>query len=258
VSLRQHEFGLYQILGAKRKKVAVVILIETLLLGIVALVLGLGLGSLLSNVVGKLLMQELPFAPQSYQALYFPALNVTAIFYIIFCVLAALKNSFQVYNQSLLTLLNASQQAEESKKISKMVVFQAVLALLLLVSGYYFMIYIKQWQVMGILLSMITITSGTYLLFHNLFPVLIRGLSQRRAVQKSGLSIFTYAQLKFRMSYFTKVLGTVAMLTALAVGAITVGFGFKENIFLQVDQASYYDAYIFDATAKETQLIEQL
>src|SRR5699024_8092575 len=107
VSLRQHEFGLYQILGAKRKKVAVVILIETLLLGIVALVLGLGLGSLLSNVVGKLLMQELPFAPQSYQALYFPALKVTAIFYIILFVLAALKNSFQLYNQSLLTLLNA-------------------------------------------------------------------------------------------------------------------------------------------------------
>lgn len=54
--------------------------IETLIVGIVSLVIGIIVGIGLSQVVGHLLMQQLEFSSPDYTPFYIP-MNVTAIFF---------------------------------------------------------------------------------------------------------------------------------------------------------------------------------
>lgn len=81
LSLRQKEYGMYMMLGAKKKKIGKMMFIETLIVGIVSLVIGIIVGIGLSQVVGHLLMQQLEFSSPDYTPFYIPAMNVTAIFF---------------------------------------------------------------------------------------------------------------------------------------------------------------------------------
>ena len=66
LSLRQKEYGMYMMLGAKKKKIGKMMFIETLIVGIVSLVIGIIVGIGLSQVVGHLLMQQLEFSSPDY------------------------------------------------------------------------------------------------------------------------------------------------------------------------------------------------
>lgn len=49
--LRQKEFGMYMMLGAKKKKVTLIMFIETLIIGIASLVIGIIIGGILSKII---------------------------------------------------------------------------------------------------------------------------------------------------------------------------------------------------------------
>ncbi|HEQ3529082.1 TPA: FtsX-like permease family protein, partial [Bacillus cereus] len=72
LSLRQKEFGMYMMLGAKKSKITLLMFMETLAIGITSLIIGIGLGIGLSKVIGQLLMKELEFTSDGYHALYIP------------------------------------------------------------------------------------------------------------------------------------------------------------------------------------------
>nr|MCX3324465.1 ABC transporter permease [Bacillus paranthracis] len=77
LSLRQKEFGMYMVLGAKKHKITLLMCIETIVLGMVSLIVGVVFGIILAQGVGYLLMKELEFTGVGYHAIYVPSIIVT-------------------------------------------------------------------------------------------------------------------------------------------------------------------------------------
>lgn len=71
LSLRQKEFGMYMMLGAKKHKVTLLMFIETIVLGAASLVIGITIGVGLADGIGQLLMKQLEFSGEGYQAFIF-------------------------------------------------------------------------------------------------------------------------------------------------------------------------------------------
>ncbi|WP_413486867.1 ABC transporter permease [Carnobacterium maltaromaticum] len=258
LSLRQKEYGMYMMLGAKKKKIGKMMFIETLIVGIVSLVIGIIVGIGLSQVVGHLLMQQLEFSSPDYTPFYIPAMNVTAIFFFILFALAAIVNVFKLARFSTLELINGEKQADHIVIRKNKIMIQSFVAFILLLIGYISMINILRFQMLGIFVALVTITGGTFLFFQTFLPYFVQLLKNNRRISEKKINIFTFSQLSFRVNDLTRVLAMVAMLIALAVGSIAVGIGFKNNSELMVEKAAAYDVVIHNPTEKEDKVLDKM
>ena len=256
--LRQKEFGMYMMLGAKKKKVTFIMFIETLIIGVVSLVIGIIIGGILSKVISYMLMTQLNFEGGNYYPFYMPSISITCIFFVILFLVAAIFNSIKLFKSSVLQLLHAENKSETVKIKPMNSIFKAILAIILLVIGYMAIINIKVTMIAGLFIGMITITAGTYLLFMAFVPTLIDILLKNKKIKKKGLNVFTLSQLSFRVKELTKVLATVAMLIALSAGAISSGMAFKNNAKFIADESDYYDVVLNNPTSQENSIIGKI
>ena len=256
LSLRQKEFGMYMMLGAKKHKVTLLMFIETIVIGFASLIIGIAVGAGLAQGIGQLLMKQLEFHADGYHAFYVPSMTVTCIFFVALFVLSAIMNSIKLSRISVLQLVHADAQAERVTVKGKMTVVVAFLALILLAIGYASMIYMEKLQQVGIIIALITTTAGTYMLFASVLPLVIKKLKSNKKRSEKGLNAFTFAQLNFRINSLTRVLATVAMLVALGAGAISGGMAFKNNTMMMVDGIEIYDSVIHNPTAEEKKILD--
>ncbi|KAB2451788.1 ABC transporter permease [Bacillus sp. CH126_4D] len=258
-ALRQKEFGMYMMLGAKKHKVTLLMFIETIVLGVASLTIGITVGVGLAEGTGQLLMKQLEFAGEGYKAFYLPSIAITCIFFFALFVLSAIMNSIKLSRISVLQLVHADAQTERVAVKGKMTVVVAFLGILLLGIGYaslIYMSYVNPLIALGLMaVGLITATVGTYLIFGSLLPVMINKLKSNKKHSEKGLNAFTFAQLNFRINGLTNVLATVAILVALGAGGIACGMAFKNNILKTTDQMRIYDSVIHNPTAEEKKIL---
>ncbi|AUB67022.1 ABC transporter permease (plasmid) [Bacillus cereus] len=265
LSLRQKEFGMYMMLGAKKHKVTLLMFIETIIVGTASLAIGIAVGVGLAEGIGQLLMKQLDFSGEGYQAFYIPSMTVTCLFFFVLFVLSAILNSMKLSRISVLQLVHADAQTERVAVKGKMTAVVAFLGLLLLGIGYTSLIYISQLQGKDILsvptfmaIGLITATIGTYTLFGSLLPVMMKKVQSNKKRRDKGLNAFTFAQLSFRMNSLANVLATVALLVALGAGGIACGMAFKNDVIKQTDKGTIYDSIVHNPTVEEKKLLDSI
>ncbi|MEN0648023.1 ABC transporter permease [Caldifermentibacillus hisashii] len=258
MSLRQKEFGMYMLLGAKKYKVAFIMFIETLIIGMISLAIGIASGIGLSQGIGHLLMKQLDFTASGYRALYVPSITVTSIFFVGLFILSALLNSMKLARMTVLELVYGNTYADSAVIKGKMTGITAFISVILLGIGYAAMIFMDVLKERGIMIAMLSTTAGTYLFFESVFPLFVKKLKENKTYNEKGLNAFTFAQLKFRINGLTKVLATVAMLIALGAGAISGGMAFKNNVIKSADKFEIYDTVIYNPTAEEMEILNDI
>ncbi|PRP96645.1 Bacitracin export permease protein BceB [Bacillus sp. M21] len=255
LSLRQKEFGMYMMLGAKKHKITMLMFLETIMIGVVSLIIGITVGVGLAQGIGKLLMKQLDFTASGYQGFYVPSITITCVFFFILFMFSAIMNSMKLSRISVLQLVHADVSAERTMIKGKWTGVISILAIILLGSGYASMIYMNKLKEQGLLIAMLTTTAGTYLLFASVLPLIIKVLKGNKHRNEKGLNAFTFSQLNFRVNGLTKVLATVAMLVALGAGAISGGMAFKNNVMNSVEQFEIYDTVIHNPTNEEREIL---
>ena len=113
---RSREIGLYQLIGLNKGTVSRLLIIENTILSAGALVIGIGIGILVSRVFLLLLMKLVGF--DGFIALTFSTSAVvqTAIVFVAIILLTTIQMIFTVYRNSLLNLFNADKKGENPKK----------------------------------------------------------------------------------------------------------------------------------------------
>uniref|UniRef100_UPI003F53847D FtsX-like permease family protein n=1 Tax=Latilactobacillus sakei TaxID=1599 RepID=UPI003F53847D len=258
MSMRRRDYGMFMMLGAKGRKIAQLIAAETLVIGTAATLIGTAIGIGLTQVVSQFLLSRLDMHIKHFSPLYLPAVITTLILFIVLFIIAAVVNQYQLLKTPVLQLLHDDQQPNRIKENKVTRLIQIVLGLVFLAVGYYMMIAIAKFQIMGLVIALITIVLGTYFLFNAFFGWLLMLLKRNEKLRNKGLNNFTLAQLSFRIKDYTKMLALVAMLFALALGAITVGIGYQNEIPKIADSASAYDVVLNQPTQKALTLTKDL
>lgn len=258
MSMRQRDYAMFIMLGAKSSKIGQLIFIETVLVGSLATVVGTVFGVGLTAITGRLLINQLHATVKHFSAFWLPALLITFIFFIILFVIAAVMNQSRLLKTPVLQLLHADQTPNRTRQKKPMLIAQIVSAIVLLGIGYWSMKAIVQLQLLSIPIALVTIVLGTYFLFNSVFVWLISLLKRNRNFAGKGIRAFTLAQLSFRIRDYTKILSVVSILFALALGAITVGIGFRNQISLFASYGSQYDVVLHSPSAATQQKAKQL
>lgn len=247
MTMRQRDYAMFMMLGAKGRKIAQMIFLETLFVGIFATVVGSGLGILLTSGVNQLLSEQLNvkvahFSPVNTQALLF-----TGVFFVILFLISAFINAGTMIKKPILSLLKANDTPNVKKRNKALLLLETLGGIGFLAVGYFMMTQVMTLAMMALVIALITIVLGTYLVFHGVMIFVLQVLKGTTNFSLKKLNNFTLSQLNFRIQDYTRMLSLVAMLFALALGALTVGLGFRNEIPKMTEQNSPYDLILNNA-----------
>ncbi len=256
LSMRQHDYGMFMMLGAKSSKIGLLIFCETLLTGILATILGIVVGFGLTALVSKLLISNLGLHITHFQIVLPNAILWTLIFFVAVFFLASLRNVHKLVRSKVIDLLHESQKPIKISRKNGLRVVEAVLGILLLAAGYYIM-GIANAIFFIIPAALVTIVAGSYFTFDSFFTLIINLLLKKKNFAYHGIRVFTLGQLKFRIRDYTRILSVISLLFALALGAITVGLNFN-SLKNQALVSDYYDAQIVQNTSAVQKSVDKL
>ncbi len=249
LSMRQKDYGMYMMLGARTSKIGRLIFTETLVVGLLATLLGTVLGVALTQGVSSILISQLGLQIHKFVGFYLPALLWTIAFFAILFFLAAFWNRHKLVKSNIINLFHEDQKPVKLHRNKLWKFIEALLGIALLGTGYWAMMHAVKLGTKTIPIAFFTIVFGSYFTFDSFFTAIIDLLRKNLAFKYRKLHSFTLGQLKFRLSDYTRILSTVSLLFALALGAITVGLNFN-NMTEQAMESTYYDVVLYNHNKK--------
>ncbi|MFZ4453816.1 ABC transporter permease [Salibacterium aidingense] len=236
---RKKEVGLYSLLGIRKRSIGWLLFFENIMIGLFSLVIGMGLGFLLSQLFLSLLLQFMgleldigfTFSPEAI-------VNTTLVFLLIF--LATSLQSYRIaYRFKLVELFSASRKGEELPKTNY---YFTVLGILTLTGAYWLAlqdITSEVWGFIGLGTPLVIIgltILGTYLTFSSVFVAILRVLRKRHTLVWKALHLWTVSQLLYRIKANAKTLTIISILSATTITAGGVVFSLYYNIDQYVEE----------------------
>ena len=261
LSMREKEYGMFMMLGAKGSKISRMIFVETFAIGAISTIIGSIIGVLATGLVGRWLISALDMQVKHFSSFYLPALLWTFAFFIIIFMFSAVRNSVSLRRSKVLTLLKRDSQPVKIKRNGALKAVQAVIGLVLLAIGYFAMYYAGSnpgFIYLGIPIALVTIVGGSYFTINAFVTSVILMLKKNTKYSQKGLNNFTLSQLSFRIKDYTKILSMVSIMFALALGAITVGLGFNNQIDNVVNGQNYYDVQLTNPDTTQQKRLKSL
>ena len=116
INRRKKEFGIYMTLGMGKRQISKIILMETILVGIISLIVGLVVGVFASQLMSILVAKMFEADMSEFQFVFSKdACIKTCIYFAIMYVAVMFFNTFTVSKYKLINLLNASKKNEKVK-----------------------------------------------------------------------------------------------------------------------------------------------
>jgi putative ABC transport system permease protein len=270
---RKKEFGLYQVLGMGRGRVATIMALETVIVSVVAfvagIVLGVGLSQLMTFFTASLFKTQIA---NFHFFFSMHAFNLTLACMLVMFVLTLLLNLRAVRRTKLIELMGVERRNETIKTRNPWLAIAIFAVGVVLVGVAYYRLLrdgfpltatdSKLQEAMnqfGITTAMVTV--GTFALFWGLSGMLIKLLQSLRGVYWRGLNMFTVRQLAAKVNTVCFSMGVIAMILFLAITSVTCGMSIasvmNENlerynpadmsqtyVYYTPDTLDYYKEYV--------------
>ena len=113
---RNKEFGIYLTLGMSKRKISLILFFETLIIGCISLIVGLVLGTALSQVMSLLVANMFEAKMTEFEFIFSSSACIkTLIYFSVMYVLVMIFNTYNVSRCKLIDLLNANKKSEQIK-----------------------------------------------------------------------------------------------------------------------------------------------
>lgn len=258
---RKKEFGLYQVLGMRRGRVATIMALETVFVSVGAfvagIVLGVGLSQLMTFFTASLFKTQIANFHFFFSV---HAFNLTLACMLVMFVLTLLLNLRAVRRTKLIELMGAERRNESIKTRNPWIAIAIFVVGVVLVGVAYYRLLRDGFPLtategklqeamnqFGITTAMVTV--GTFALFWGLSGMLIKLLQSLRSVYWRGLNMFTVRQLAAKVNTVCFSMGVIAMILFLAITSVTCGMSIanvmNENLerYNPVDVSQTYVYY---------------
>ncbi|MFR8869109.1 FtsX-like permease family protein [Paraclostridium sordellii] len=201
---RKREFGIYMTLGMGKKSISQIIFFETVLIGIISLIIGLifgiGLSQVMSIFVANLFeadMDKFRFAISNV------AILKTIVYFFIIYVFVMIFNIIQVSRCKLIDLIQSKSKSEEIKMKNPYVcIIVFIFAVILLFYAYYNVTVnaINIEKAIDVYLQIVYGVVGTFLVFWSLSGFIMKLIMYIDKFYYKNLNSFTLRQLSSKIN----------------------------------------------------------
>ena len=234
IKRRNKEFGIYLTLGMSKRKISIILFFETLLIGIVSLVVGLFLGAVLSQFMSILVANLFDADMTKFKFTFSSKACVKTLLY--FTIMYLLVMVFNVVNISrckLIDLLNAGKKTEKVKMKNP------VICTIVFVIGVGILSY-AYWMVTAGFSNMdmadkiiIPIAMGcvaTFLIFWSLSGLLIKIFTSIKSVYYKGVNSFVLRQFcsKINTTVFSTTI--ICLMLFITISVLSAALSMKNSM----------------------------
>lgn len=241
---RKREFGIYLTLGMDIRHVSLIVVMETLVVGVVALAVGLLLGIGLSQVMMYVTAGLFEATIQGFVFAFSPSacLSTMACFAGIFLV-TLVFNVTTVSRYKLIDLINADKVSEKVRLRSLPLSVVLFLVSLALIGVAYKVLLEHGMMEEGPYFAIATglVTVGTLLFFFSISGFALRALQASPRAYLSGLNMFVMRQLNSRINTAWLSVSLVCAMLFLAICGVCTGFSVATGMNEALVAGTRYD-----------------
>lgn len=247
---RKKEFGIYMTLGMENKQLSRLIFIETMLIGVVSLVVGVALGVLLSQglsiFTAKLFKVNLVNFTFVFSKIAF--IKTLVCFGLIYLVVL-IFNSFTIRKVKLIDLLTSAKKNEILKvKNIWISVITFVISIVMIGSAYFIVlkngVAIASPTSIGIPVLLGSI--GTLLFFFSLSGFLLKIMQNNKKFYLKDLNMFVLRQINSKINTTFISMTFICLMLFIAICTFSSGFGISRGLNKDVQDLTQFDSSIWN------------
>lgn len=258
IKRRNKEFGIYLTLGMSKRKISAILFFETLLIGIVSLVAGLVIGTILSQFMSVIVANMFDADMTKFKFIFsMKACVKTLIYFAIMYVLVMIFNTFSISRCKLIDLLNAG------KKTEKVTMKNPVVCTIVFVIGVGILSY-AYWMVtrgvrtlntfdkIGIPIALGCV--ATFLIFWPVSGFMIRIFTSIKSVYYKGVNSFVLRQFCSKINTTVFSTTVICIMLFITISVLSAALSMKDSLSKDLDSMCPVDVqlakYSYDAMSE--------
>ncbi len=264
IKKRNKEFGVYMTLGMSKRKISLLLLIETFIIGLISLAFGLLLGIVLSQIT-SIFVANLFEANMSKFTFNFSktALFKTILYFGIIYFIVMIFNTIIVNKNKLIDLLQASKKQEKIRIKSSMIsVILFFISVLMLGSAYYMVTAgvndLLKYDVSILLVPILLGTIGTILFFYSVAGMSLKIISKCHNLYSKKLNTYVFKQINSKINTMVISISIICLMLFVTLCLLTSAFTIKDyfnnsiNTYAPVD----YQIVSINQNVRVTEFLE--
>ncbi|HDR7666405.1 TPA: ABC transporter permease [Bacillus wiedmannii] len=225
---RKKEFGLLTLIGGTKSQLGRMIILEQLMLGSIAIVVGIGLGMLCSKLFFQALSVILKIDKTLPLVWNSKAILITAgIYFILFLILSL----FSVWTVGRLQIIDLLREARKQKVEPFAFTSLCVVGIGCIIVAYVLSFQVTFMNFIILFLPIVGLTiGGTYLLFTQGSTVVLKALQKRKKSFYTYPNMFVLSNLIYKMKDNARFLFVISIITAVVSSAVGTLYVFFEDM----------------------------
>ncbi|TXR73651.1 FtsX-like permease family protein [Bacillus sp. BF9-10] len=256
---RKKEIALYSLLGFPKRQIGTMLFYENLIIGIIALIIGMSIGALLSKVFSMLLLKVMQLSTAISFSISLEAIMHTILIFTIIILITSFHGYSIIYKFKLIELLQAERQGEPIPKGS---IWTALLGIILVISSYWFAlqpIFSSIWldhKIRNMCIILGGSIIGTYFIFRSFTVFLLLGLQKNKTRYYRGINVVSVSQLLARIQANAKTLTAIALLSAVTLCGIGASYSMYYKNKIMIDKTESFSFMYVKTNSQVDQQIE--
>lgn len=249
IKRRKKELGIYMTLGMKKSKISRVLIIETMMIGIISLFVGLIIGVFASQGLALLSAKMFVVEIEAFRFIFSEtAMIKTIVYFAIIFFIVILFNTISISRYKLIDLLNASKK-NEKLKVKRLWVSVVLFIISVVCLGVSYYLIIQE----GILalsleyfISLALGIIGTFLFFLSLSGFILRVVKLSKGIYFRGLNMFVLRQINSKITTTFVSMTIICLMLLISIGVLSSGAGLSNTMSSTLEEVTPYDISFID------------
>ncbi len=256
IKKRNKEFGIYMTLGMSKRKISLLLLLETFIIGLISLVVGLFLGVILSQVTSVFVANMFEADMTKYVFVFSSSAMIkTAIYFAIIYLIVMIFNTIVVSKNKLINLLQASKRGENLKiKNPYICILLFIVSVLMLASAYYMVTSgieeLTKHEVGIILLPISLGIVGTLLFFYSSSGMILKVVSRCKNFYSKGLNTFIFKQINSKINTMVVSISVICIMLFLTLCLLSSSLSLKNYFNNSINKYAPVDLNLYEEVSE--------
>lgn len=255
IKRRSKEFGLYLTLGMSKRQISLVLVLETFLIGLFSLGVGLVLGVVASQFTSALVANMFDADLTHFQFVFsLSAFLKTILYFAIIYLVVMILSTINIGRQKLINLLSSGQQNEKVKNKNLWVCTAAFIGAAVLLGFAYYLVTDGLYGLMvnsdGPEILLIPIAMGvvaTFLLFWSLSGILLRIAMSFKQVYYHKLNSFVLRQFSSKINTTVISMSLICLMLFVTICVLGSSLSINYSLHASIEKALPVDVEISSA-----------
>ena len=249
INRRKREFGIYMTLGMGRRQISTIILLETILVGILSLIVGIFIGVFASQFM-SILVAKLFEADMSEFTFVFSkdACIKTCIYFAVMYLAVIIFNTLTISRYKLINLLTAVRKNEKVKMKNPIISILVFLASSILLGYAYYLVTggVYELQTTNELLKPILMgIVGTIGIFWSLSGFILRIIQSRKNIYLKGTNMFVLRQLHNKINTNIASMSIICLMLFMTISALSSSLSIQSALDSQLEKFTPVDVNLY-------------